>query len=427
MNAVTLIAEVIRLFFSFSLLLLLLFLLLALPPLPLPKNAARARGDPASAVSDSCVVVPRSVEISAVRARGAREGPGGGEEAEEEGDEASAVAAPTTTGRAVAHASSSVLIPPAPPLPLPPAEENLLHGGSSLARTPRVTKAPYEGARYACAAETDSDDSGGGRASSSSSGGGGGGGGGGEGGGGVEGLCHCCWCRGRLLFPLAAAAGLLSTAKSPGQAAAAHRVSWEPLARAEDDDDAALSFPPFPLPLPLPIPPSLPLNEAEVPEALSQETDGRTSVATAAKGESRKPRKLLSLMVLLGQRGPAVAAVASPSFFLLLPPGATRSVAEASTRRGTLLGMSGTIVHERARRQETWALPREADAEMAGEAKAAAEEVEGADAVVAAADEDGFVAAERGFFRASSNASPTLRSRHELSPSCTPFRRCPEG
>ena len=157
MNAVTLIAEVILFSFLLSLLLLpppppppplpLLFLLL---PLPLPKNAASACGEPTSAVSDSCVVVPRSVEISAVRARGAREGPGGGQE----GDEASEAAPPPTmTGRAVAHASRSVLIPPpppAPPLPLPVAppfparqeDENLLHGGSSLARTPRVTKAP---------------------------------------------------------------------------------------------------------------------------------------------------------------------------------------------------------------------------------------------------------------------------------------------
>jgi hypothetical protein len=35
------------------------------------------------------------------------------------------------------------------------------------------------------------------------------------------------------------------------------------------------------------MPPSLPLKEAEVPEALSQDTEGRTSVATG-----RRPRKL---------------------------------------------------------------------------------------------------------------------------------------
>ena len=80
MNAVTLIAEVTLFFFFFSLLLptVLLppLLLLLLPlPLPLPKNAASACCDPSSVVSDSCVVVPRSVESFAVRARGAREVP----------------------------------------------------------------------------------------------------------------------------------------------------------------------------------------------------------------------------------------------------------------------------------------------------------------------------------------------------------------
>ena len=75
MNAVTLIAEVILFLFLFSPLPSssgLFFALLLLLLLPLPKNAARACGEPTSAVRDSCVVVPRSVESSAVRARGAR-------------------------------------------------------------------------------------------------------------------------------------------------------------------------------------------------------------------------------------------------------------------------------------------------------------------------------------------------------------------
>ena len=180
---------------------------------------------------------------------------------------------------------------------------------------------------------------------------------------GVEGLCRCCCCccccRGRLLLPRAC---LLSTAKSPGQAAAASRVSWEPLLRTDAPPLSLLAAPPFPFPLPLPMPPSLPLKEAEIPEALSQEIEGRTSVATAAKGEGRKPKKLL----LLRRGGVVVAAViaavvtgASPSFLL------RRSVAEASTRRWTLFEMSGTIVQERSRRQETWTLLKEADAERA--------------------------------------------------------------
>lgn len=229
---------------------------------------------------------------------------------------------------------------------------------------------------------------------------------------------------------------LLSTAKSPGQAAAASRVSCEPLLGTAGAPSSPLAAaPPFPFPLPLPlrglpIPPSLPLKEAEVPEALSHDTEGRTSVVTAAKGERRKPKKLL----LLGRRGVAVAvgAVSSPSFFLLL--GTARSVAEASTRRGTLLGMSATIVQERARRQEMQALPKEADAERAaaGEEKAEEVEVEGDEAsnneeADAAEGEDVFIAARRGLFRASSNASPTLSSRRDPSPSGVPFRRRPEG
>ena len=229
---------------------------------------------------------------------------------------------------------------------------------------------------------------------------------------------------------------LLSTAKSPGQAAAASRVSCEPLLGTAGAPSSPLAAaPPFPFPLPLPlrglpIPPSLPLKEAEVPEALSHDTEGRTSVVTAAKGERRKPKKLL----LLGQRGVAVAvgAVSSPFFFLLL--GTARSVAEASTRRGTLLGMSATIVQERARRQEMQALPKEADVERAaaGEEKAEEVEVEGDEAsnneeADAAEGEDVFIAARRGLFRASSNASPTLSSRRDPSPSEVPFRRRPEG
>lgn len=63
--------------------------------------------------------------------------------------------------------------------------------------------------------------------------------------------------------------------------------------------------------------------------------------------------------------------------------------------------MSGTIVQERARRQETWALlPTEADADRAGEAKAA--EVDGGASENEDADEEdgNFVAAQRGFFKA---------------------------
>ena len=158
-NAVTLIAKV-TLLFLMLLPSLLLFVLL-------PKNEDSACGDPTSAVSDSCVV-PRSVQISAVRARGAKQGPDGVREAEA----AAAAAAEeecwgeeaTTTGRAVAHASSSVLAPPPlppppfpPPLPFPPSPPLALASapesnggeeppreerGSSLARNPRVTKAP---------------------------------------------------------------------------------------------------------------------------------------------------------------------------------------------------------------------------------------------------------------------------------------------
>ena len=159
-NAVTLIAKV-TLLFLMLLPSLLLFVLL-------PKNEDSACGDPTSAVSDSCVV-PRSVQISAVRARGAKQGPEGVREAEAA---AAAAAAEeecwgeeaTTTGRAVAHASSSVLAPPPlppppfpPPLPFPPSPPLALASapesnggeeppreerGSSLARNPRVTKAP---------------------------------------------------------------------------------------------------------------------------------------------------------------------------------------------------------------------------------------------------------------------------------------------
>lgn len=150
---------------------------------------------------------------------------------------------------------------------------------------------------------------------------------------------------------------------------------------------------------PPPIPPSLPLRDAEVPEMLSQVTEGRTSVVAAARGSRRKPRKL-------GRGAVVVVAVASSSFpvvaiaFLLL--GATRSVAAASTRRGTLFGMSGTIVQDRSRRQDTVAaLPREADAERAGkeeeEEEVAASSKEEADDVDGADDGE---AAERGLFRA---------------------------
>ena len=187
----------------------------------------------------------------------------------------------------------------------------------------------------------------------------------------------------------------------------------------DEDDTLVLSAAP-PFALPFPNPPSLPLNEAEIPEALSQETELRTSVETAAKGERRKPRKLLFVVA---------AASSSPSSFLLLL-GTARSVAEASTRRGTLFSMSDTIVQGRARRQMTWALlPREADAERGAEE----EEVEEVEEVESREEEEeeGFnIAAlkERGLFRAWSNASPTLRSKCEPSlPSEVPFRRLPEG